>query len=64
MTGTPPTGTPPSPDGAPLVGNTLRYASDRFGFVREARRECGDVFTVELLGPGTVCYLTHRSNFQ
>ncbi|MEF8827136.1 MAG: cytochrome P450, partial [Halapricum sp.] len=55
---------PPSPEGAPLVGNTLAYASDRFGFIRDARQECGDVFVADLLGLGEVCYLTHPDHFE
>jgi cytochrome P450 len=55
---------PPAPPGLPLVGNTLAYANDRFAFVEDARRECGDVFSADLLGLGRVCYLTHPDHFE
>lgn len=55
---------PPRPAGLPLVGHTVAYASDRFGFVEAAREECGDVFVVDVLGLGEVCYLTHPDGFE
>lgn len=55
---------PPSPRGPPILGNTIGYASDRFGFVRDARKACGDVFIADLLGLGEVCYLTHPNHFE
>jgi cytochrome P450 len=55
---------PPTPAGLPLVGHTIAYASDRFGFVSAAREECGDVFVVDVLGLGEVCYLTHPDHFE
>lgn len=55
---------PPSPDGLPLVGNTAGFIDDRFQFIRDARRDYGDVFMTELLGLGEVCYLTHPDEFE
>lgn len=55
---------PPSPKGLPVLGNTFAYASDQFGFIEDARRECGDVFVADLLGLGKICYLTHPDHFE
>jgi cytochrome P450 len=58
------TSRPPSPSGAPLVGHTIGYARDQFGFVRRSALDCGDVFLADLLGFGEVCYLTHPAGFE
>lgn len=49
--------TPPTPTGHPVVGNTIQFASDAFGFVEDARAACGDAFAVDLLGPETLYVL-------
>ncbi len=56
--------TPPSPAGLPVVGHTLDFMTGRFEFIEEARRECGDVFTIDLPGLGEICYLTHPDAFE
>ncbi|MFC6728480.1 cytochrome P450 [Natronoarchaeum mannanilyticum] len=45
-----PTATPPSPRGVPVLGNTIAFASDPFGFVRRSVESTGDVFRMRLLG--------------
>ena len=55
---------PPRPSGLPVLGHTVGMARDRFGFVRKARRACGDVFVAEALGLGEICYLTHPAAFE
>ncbi|MFB6207479.1 MAG: cytochrome P450 [Haloglomus sp.] len=64
---TPPSGAgraPPRPAGLPVLKHTVDIARDRLGFVREARRTCGDVFVAESLGLGEICYLTHPEAFE
>ena len=39
---------PPAPGGLPLVGNTVSFARDPFGFTAGAVDEVGDVFRVDL----------------
>jgi hypothetical protein len=48
---------PPSVDGWPLIGNTVQFARDAFGFV-ETRREYGDVVRTDVAGRETYT-LTH-----
>jgi cytochrome P450 len=39
---------PPAPDGLPLLGNTLPFARDPFGFAADAVADVGDVFRIDL----------------
>lgn len=54
---------PPSPPGHPVVGNTLDYARDLFGFVDESVEEVGDVVHVRMLG-GDHYVLAHPDYFE
>ena len=44
-----PTALPPSPSVHPVLQG-LRFARDPFGFLEEARRECGDTFSLHFPG--------------
>ena len=46
---------PPSPEGYPVIGHTIDFGDDPFGFVDRATTECGDVYCMEL--PGTDVYV-------
>ncbi|GAA0460230.1 cytochrome P450 (plasmid) [Halococcus dombrowskii] len=46
---------PPSPEGYPVIGHTIDFGDDPFGFVDRATSECGDVYCMEL--PGTDVYV-------
>ena len=39
---------PPTPDGLPLLGNSVPFARDPFGFTADAVSEVGDVFRIDL----------------
>jgi cytochrome P450 len=39
---------PPAPDGLPLLGNSVPFARDPFGFTADAVAEVGDVFRIDL----------------
>lgn len=41
---------PPAPGGLPLVGNTVSFARDPFGFTADAVAEVGDVFRLDVPG--------------
>ena len=45
---------PPGGNGLPLLGETLAFASNPFGFIRERRARFGDVFRTSILGKPTV----------
>lgn len=50
---------PPTPSGVPLVGHTLSYARDAFGFVDRAVDEVGDLFVANVVGVGDIAVLAH-----
>ncbi|WP_247730714.1 cytochrome P450 [Halovivax limisalsi] len=41
---------PPTPPGLPVIGNTVGFATDSFGFIEEAVATTGDVVRIRLLG--------------
>ncbi len=41
---------PPTQSGLPILGNTVAFATDPFGFVRQAVETTGDIFRMRLLG--------------
>ncbi len=41
---------PPSPPAKPLLGHTIAFTSDPFGFVRRSVESTGDMFHMQLLG--------------
>ncbi len=45
---------PPGSNGLPLLGETLAFASNPFGFISERRARHGDVFRTSILGSPTV----------
>ena len=45
---------PPGSNGLPLLGETLAFANNPFGFVSERRARHGDVFRTSILGSSTV----------
>ncbi len=48
--------TPPEPPLSPLR-QTLRFARDPFAFLAETRAECGEIFTLNILGMGRWVFL-------
>ncbi|KAL3423852.1 cytochrome p450 51b [Phlyctema vagabunda] len=46
----------------PIVGNTVFYGMDPYGFFEECRAKYGDVFTFILLGKKTTVYLGRQGN--
>ncbi|WP_380676424.1 cytochrome P450 [Salinigranum sp. GCM10025319] len=53
------TESPPSPSGLPLVGNTVAYARDPFGFAERAVADHGDVVDLDVLGTDGPYVLAH-----
>ncbi|MEM9556898.1 MAG: cytochrome P450 [Acidobacteriota bacterium] len=47
---------PPRPSMSRLR-QTVRFAKDPFGLLRDARTECGDLFVIDIYGMGPVLYL-------
>ena len=45
---------PPGSSGLPLLGETLAFASNPFGFIHQRRTRFGDVFRTSILGSPTV----------
>ncbi len=45
---------PPGSSGLPVLGETLAFASNPFGFIHERRARFGDVFRTSILGKPTV----------
>jgi cytochrome P450 len=45
---------PPGSNGLPLIGETLAFVSNPFGFISERRARFGDVFRTSILGSPTV----------
>lgn len=45
---------PPGSNGLPVLGETLAFASNPFGFIRQRRERFGDVFRTNILGSQTV----------
>lgn len=50
---------PPSPAGLPLLGNTVAFARDPFGFLNRAVAEHGDVVDLNVLGADGPYVLAH-----
>lgn len=54
---------PPGPGGPPLIGNTLQWARDPFGFITDCARDHGDIVYTEVAG--TSWYrLYHPDHFE
>ena len=45
---------PPGSDGLPLLGETLAFANDPFGFIHERRAKHGNIFRTNILGHQTI----------
>ncbi|WP_396612601.1 cytochrome P450 [Haloferax sp. S1W] len=60
------TRTPPTPSGWPLLGHTVGFAADPFGFVADMLAEHGVDSTVglDLLGIGRLYILAHPDHFE
>lgn len=56
--------TPPSPDGHPLLGDTISYARDSLSFVRRSIAQYGDVTRLRILGLGDVYLVGHPELFH
>ncbi|WP_254542966.1 cytochrome P450 [Halomarina pelagica] len=54
---------PPGPDGLPILGNTVAYARDPFGFTTRAAEEHGDVVYIETAGR-PFYQLTHPDDIE
>jgi retinoid hydroxylase len=48
---------PPGNDGLPLLGETLAFASNPFGFIHQRHARFGDVFRTNILGSQTVFFV-------
>jgi cytochrome P450 len=48
---------PPGSNGLPLVGETLAFARNPFGFIHERHARFGDVFRTNILGSATVFFV-------
>jgi cytochrome P450 len=48
---------PPGGNGLPLLGETLAFANNPFGFIRERHARFGDVFRTNILGSPTVFFV-------
>ena len=55
---------PPSPTGLPVIGNTLAFARDPFGFVDRAVAEHGDVVDLDVLGTDGPYVLAHPDHVE
>jgi cytochrome P450 len=56
--------TPPSPTALPLLGHTVRFARDPFGFVERAVDEYGDVVELDVLGTDGPYVLAHPDHAE
>ena len=56
-------GLPPRVPGLPLVGNLPRLLSQRFGFLEAARRQTGEIFTLDM-GLGQAVVMCHPRHAQ
>ena len=48
---------PPGGNGLPLLGETIAFANNPFGFIRELHARFGDVFRTNILGSPTVFFV-------
>lgn len=55
---------PPSPDGPPVVGQTLRFARDPLGLIEETVSDVGYASRFRVLGVGDLYNLAHPDNFE
>lgn len=55
---------PPSPAGLPLLGNTVAYARDPFGFAERAVDAYGDVVDLDVLGTDGPYVLAHPDHVE
>ena len=55
---------PPSPSGLPLVGNTVAFARDPFGFAERAVADHGDVVDLDVLGTDGPYVLAHPDHVE
>ncbi|KAG9243464.1 CYP51, eburicol 14 alpha-demethylase [Calycina marina] len=46
----------------PIIGNTIKYGMDPYGFFQKCRAKHGDIFTFILLGKKTTVYLGIKGN--
>jgi cytochrome P450 len=55
---------PPAPDGLPVIGHALHFASGPFDFVENAVDQCGDSYRMVLPGVDDVFVLCHPDFFE